>query len=121
MTWTKEQSERIFDATCKEEQTECPNDGAVLKASVSKTMSGFSVIARCPRCGERMSMGKEEDPMAGRFRPWTDAEKAALLDNYYKHYAVTCPVDGTPINPTDTSTLSTSGVMMRCFRCDNRL
>ncbi len=120
MAWTKEQCERIFDETCKEERSECPTDGSVLKTRVSRHSGGFDVFASCPRCGVRMSMKKAEDPLAGRFRPWTGAEKNSLLDDYYKQYPVTCPVDGTPIKPIDTSSLSSSGVMLVCFRCDNQ-
>src|SRR5438045_2180342 len=118
MVWAKEQRAAIFNIVWQGGQAECPDDGAVLRMTLSKHAAGYDILVDCPRCGTSVRRDRSEDPKAGSFRPWTDAEKAALVEALGRQGLVVCPVDGTGIDATGPAGPS---VLIRCWRCGNDL
>lgn len=92
----------------------CPNDGARLQ--INKHVSSDSALMRasCPACGQKVATDREDDPKAPEFRPWTDAERAGLVQHLLRGRSLVCPVDGAPLLERHHG----DAVKIICERCD---
>lgn len=120
--FTPEQERNFFDQVWggitgygKESSAICPNDGYRMKASIYPTEQPRADISvYCARCGFR-KLEAELDPRSESFRPWTDDEKQAMVDQAFQGQQVRCPIDGTRLRASSQGQV----VSIRCCRCGN--
>lgn len=124
--WTRERRLAVFDSVWRHHipgsdasRAECPADGLPMRARIRRTAGGYSIKVYCPRCGGR-NLADREDPRAAEIRPWSDAEKDAMLAHGRASHPVRCPVDGTAVGVRSHPTASCTIISIHCLRCGNR-
>lgn len=113
-TWTPEQQAGVLDEAWSRGGATCPVDGSALMVRHHPPATLMRVS--CPACGSMASATRETDPRAGDFRPWTEGEKAALMQGHRLGRPLACPVDGARLLE---KTLNIPGGMVKliCDRC----
>jgi hypothetical protein len=119
MAWKDAQCDEIVEAFWRGETPRCPNDESILDVNKAGHFGGYDLYARCPRCNDYMNRGSNEDPQKAKFRPWTDAEREKMVDDYFRHRQATCPVCDTTVTAHEIRGAGPMAVAFNCPRCLN--
>ena len=118
MAWSEEEAVAVFESYWQCERGNCPQCGALVRYAYTPLLGGkCHLAARCPRgCGD-FQMGNEQDPRAGTFRDWTEAEAEEVLNNHFTGRACVCPVDGARVDVHEQPYMGGNIVSALCQRC----
>jgi len=123
MPWSPEQLAKMVDDYWQHGRITCPSCRAIVSPHFHAADTGeYILIGSCPRGHGEMHLNRSHDPLAFRFRPWTDAEKKQMVDAQVEGRGVRCPVDGSAVKMTVHPTDAGMPIIMgQCYRCGNFL
>lgn len=118
MPWTKEQSEAIFEGYWQRGTASCPTCAAIVRFNFNPFTNGqYTLHAQCPRQCGRFQAERGDDPRSGSFRPWTDKEGPAVINDHFRNDPTICPVDGSQLTVQESHFHGGVLVTALCRRC----
>lgn len=120
MAWTDEQCADLYGKYWDKGEAECPNTncGGLVRFTLNTFPGGFVLTGKCSKGDGTLQISNSQDPLASTFRPWTDAEADAIVDDHFKGRSSRCPVDHATVDVQEFPHLTGDNlVISKCPRC----
>jgi hypothetical protein len=119
MAYTPEQNAQIIKSFWESGgSARCPVDNARLDVRRTSVGPAYLLIGQCPKCGQYVKAGSDDDPKKSEFRQWTDEELVKMADGYFENRYANCPVCQIWVDTREIrNPMGPSSLIFHCKRC----